>query len=134
MTISQEQIEANKKTGNIEFFPDQRHADYVISRMPVTPAILNPYGVVQAGAMKWLADVAASALTVEGQPIGTDGEGFPRAIEIHTAMVSNRRDGEIKAEARFVRRGKNVLVVRTRATGNGGKSLAEVTTTHIWAR
>jgi acyl-coenzyme A thioesterase PaaI-like protein len=91
-------------------------------------------GTVQAGAMIWLADVTASVLAIEGQTIGDDGKGFPLAIDIHTVLTSNQRDGEIKAEARFVRRGQSVLVIRTRLTGNGDKLLAEVTTTHTKAR
>lgn len=134
MAVDQDQIKADKKTGRIEFFIEKRHADYVVSRMPVTPGVVNPYGVVQAGAMIWLADVTASVLAVQEQTVGSDGKGFPLAIDIHTALVGNQRDGEIKAEARFVRRGKNVLVIRTRVTGRDDKVLAEVTTTHIRAR
>jgi 1,4-dihydroxy-2-naphthoyl-CoA hydrolase len=134
MTSIQERLNSETRTGTIEFFFEERHVDYVISRMPVTPGILNPFGVVQAGAMIWLADVTASVLAVDGQPVGEDGKGFPLAIDVHTNLVGNQRDGEIKAEARFVRRGKSVMVVRTRVTGNGDKLLAEVTSTHIKAR
>jgi acyl-coenzyme A thioesterase PaaI-like protein len=70
--------------------------------MPVSSDILNPFGTVQAGAMIWLADVPASVLAIEGQTIGQDGKGFPLAIDIHTTLVSNQRDGDIRAEARFV--------------------------------
>jgi 1,4-dihydroxy-2-naphthoyl-CoA hydrolase len=84
--------------------------------------------------MIWIADVTASVLAIEGQTIGDDGKGFSLAIDIHTSLVSNQRDGEIRAEARFVRRGRNVVFIRTRITGNGDKLLAEVATTHIKAR
>ena len=134
MANLQDHISSARRTGNIEFFIEERNADYVISRMPVIPGILNPFGTVQAGAMIWLADVTASVLAIEGETIGDDGKGFPLAIDVHTTLVSNQRDGEIKAEARFVRRGQGVLVIRTRITGNGDKLLAEVTTTHIKAR
>lgn len=127
-------INSAKRTGNIEFFIEQRSADCVISRMPVSSGILNPFGIVQAGAMIWLADVTASALAVEGQLIGEAGKGFPLAIDIHTTLVSNLRDGDIRAEARFVSKGNTVIVIRTRVTGNKDKLLAEVTTTHLKAR
>lgn len=134
MAILQDHINSANRNGNIEFFIEERNADYVISRMPVTSGILNPFGTVQAGAMIWMADVTASVLAIEGQTIGDDGKGFPLAIDVHTTLVSNQRNGEIKAEARFIRRGQSVLVIRTRITGNGDKLLAEVTTTHIRAR
>ena len=134
MANIQDQISSARRYGNIEFFIEERNEDYVISRMPVTAGILNPYGTVQAGAMIWMADVTASVLAIGGRTIGEDGKGFPLAIDIHTILVSNQRDGEIKAEARFVRRGQNVQFIRTRVTGSGDKLLAEISTTHTIAR
>jgi uncharacterized protein (TIGR00369 family) len=134
MPTIQDQINIARRTGEIEFFIEERHPDFVISRMPVTPGILNPFGTVQAGALIWMADVTATVLALEGQTLGEDGKGFPLAIDLHTTLLGNQKDGEIKAEARFVRRGKNVLVIRTRITGNGDKLLAELTSTHTYAR
>ena len=129
----QDHINSTKRAGNIEFFIERR-SDCVISRMPFSMGILNPFGIVQAGAMIWLADVTASVLAIEGQNIGDDGKGFPLAIDIHTVLVSNQRDGDIRAEARFVNKGNSVMVIRTLVTGNKDKLLAEVTTTHLKAR
>jgi len=134
MSDLQDRINSTQKTGNIEFSIEERSADRVISRMPVTSGILNPYGTVQAGALVWLADVTASVLALEGQTVEENGKGFPLAIDIHTNLISNQRDGEIVAEAIFMSKGKTVLVIRTRVIGNKGKLLAEVTTTHIIAR
>ncbi|RJP76115.1 MAG: PaaI family thioesterase [Desulfobacteraceae bacterium] len=134
MSNFQDHINSAKRTGNIEFSIEERRADCVISRMPVTAGVLNPYGTVQAGAMIWLADVTASVLALEGQTIGENGKGFPLAIDIHTNLLGNQRAGEIKAEARFVSKGKTVQVIRTQVIGNEGKLLAEVTTTHILAK
>jgi len=131
MSDLQAHIKSAKRTGNIDFFIEKRSADCVISRMPVTSGVLNPYGTVQAGAMIWLADVTASVLALEGQTIEENGKGFPLAIDIHTNLVGNQRDGEILAESKFVSKGKTVLVIRTRVTGNNDKLLAEVTTTHV---
>ena len=134
MTSLQDHVNSAKRSGNIEFFIEERNPDHVISRMPVTPGVLNPFGVVQAGAMIWLADVTASVLALEGQDVGDDGQGFPLAVDIHTTLVGNQRDGEIRAEAGFVKRSKSVMVIRTRVIGNGDKLLAETTTTHVRAR
>ena len=134
MSKLQDHINSAKRTGNIDFHIKERGADCVISRMPVTPGVLNPYGTVQAGAMIWLADVTASVLALEGQTMEETGKGFPLAIDIHTNLISNQRDGEILAEAKFVSKGKSVLVIRTRVLGNKDKLLAEVTTTHVMAK
>ena len=128
-----DKIEESRKTGKIEFFIEERSDDCVISTMPVKEGIINPFGTVQAGAMLWLADVTATALALGNVEIGPDGEGFPLAINLTTNLLGNQREGRIKAEARFVRNGKRVKVVRSRVTGNAGRLLADVTTTHIAA-
>ena len=126
-----EKIDENRKTGEIEFFIKERNDDYVISTMPIKQGILNPFGTVQAGAMLWLADVTATVLALRKAQISADGKGFPLAINLHTSLLGNQREGELTAEARFVRSGKRLTVVRTRVTGAQGQLLAEVTTTHI---
>ena len=126
-----DKIEESRKTGEIEFFIEERRDDCVISTMPVKEGILNPFGSVHAGAMMWLADVTATVLALGNVEIGPDGKGFPLAINLNTNLLGNQREGEIKAEARFVRNGKRVTVIRTRVTGAQGRLLAEVTTTHV---
>ncbi len=131
MKSIQEHINSSRRSGEIEFFIEERNEDYVCSRMPVSRGILNPFGTVQAGAMIWLADVTASVLAIGNQKIGPDGKGFPLAVDIHTTLISNQRDGEILATARTIRKGKTIVVVRTSVTGNKGRLLAEITSTHI---
>ncbi len=126
-----DKIASSRKTGEIEFFIKERRADCVISIMPVKDGILNPFGTVHAGAMLWLADVTATVLALENADLGPDGKGFPLAISLNTSLLGNQRQGEIRAEARFVRSGKRVTVIRTRVTGAQGRLLAEVTTTHV---
>ena len=84
--------------------------------------------------MIWLADVTASDFALEGQTIEESAKRFPLAIDIHTNLIGNQRGGDILAVARFVSKGKTVLVVRTRVIGNEDKLLAEVTTTHVIAK
>jgi uncharacterized protein (TIGR00369 family) len=126
-----DKIAQSRKTGEIEFFIKERRADCVISTMPIKGGILNPFGTVHAGALVWLADVTATVLALSQVELSPDGRGFPLAININTSLLGNQRKGEIKAEARFVRQGKRVTVVRTRVTGSQERLLAEVTTTHI---
>ncbi len=129
----EDHIKSSKRTGNIEFFIVERNEHHVVSRMPVTAGIRNPFGTVQAGALIWLADVTASVLILESQTVEKKGKGFPLAIDLYTSLVGNLREGEIKAEARFVRKGRKVTVVRTRITGDDDHLLAEVTSTHVSA-
>ena len=131
MPTLQEHIQSSERTGSISFTIQERSNECVVSRMPVQKGILNPFGVVQAGALIWLADVTASILVLEAHKVEASGKGFPLAIDLHTSLFGNQKDGEIKAEARFVRRGRKVSVVRTRLLGNGDKLLAEMTSTHV---
>ncbi len=130
MDIQEHLIEA-RRSGELEFFIEERREDCVVSRMPIIPGALNPFGTVQAGAMLWLADVTATVLAIGSAELGEKGQGFPLAININANLLGNQRGGEILAEARFVRQGKRVTVVRTRVTGDEGRLLAEVTTTHV---
>ena len=127
----QEHLKSARRSGEIEFFIEERSEDCVVSKMPVATGVLNPFGTVQAGAMLWLADVTATVLAIGKSQLGEKGQGFPLAINLNANLLSNQRGGDIRAEARFVRKGKRVTVVRTRVTGDDGTLLAEVTTTHV---
>ena len=127
----QKHLKSTRRSGEIEFFIEEREKDWVVSSMPVAEGILNPFGTVQAGAMLWLADVTATVLAIGETQLGEKGQGFPLAINLNANLLSNQRGGDLRAEARFVRKGKRVTVVRTRVTGDKGRLLAEVTTTHV---
>jgi len=124
-------IQETRRTGKIEFFIEDRRENCVTSRMLVTDEALNPFGTIQAGAMLWLADVTATVLAIGNSQIGEKGRGFPLAINLNANLLGNQQGGEIKAEARFVRKGRRVTVVRTLVTGDNGRILAEVTTNHV---
>jgi 1,4-dihydroxy-2-naphthoyl-CoA hydrolase len=126
-----EDIKEARRTGEIEFYIEERRKDCVVSRMPISKGALNPFGTIHAGAMLWLADVTATVLAIGDTRIGEKGQGFPLAINLNANLLGNQRGGEIRAEARFVRQGKRVSVVRTLVTGDNGKLLAEVTTNHV---
>ena len=130
----QEHIRETRRTGAIEFFIEERSEECVVSRMPISKDALNPFGTIHAGAMIWLADVTATVLAVGSTQISETGRGFPLAINLNANLLSNQRSGEVRAEARFVRKGKSVSVVRTQVTGDSARLLAEVTTNHISAK
>jgi uncharacterized protein (TIGR00369 family) len=131
MTTLQEHIQSSRRSGSVEFFIETRGPEKVVSRMPIQAGMLNPFGVVQAGAFVWLADVTASILVLESLPVEARNQNFPLAIDLHTSLFGNQKEGDITAEAAFVRQGRRVSVIRTRILGARGKLLAEVTSTHV---
>ncbi len=52
--------------GEIEFTITDLSPERVLAEMPIRSGLLNPYGVVNAGAMLWFADVCASTLAYGG--------------------------------------------------------------------
>jgi 1,4-dihydroxy-2-naphthoyl-CoA hydrolase len=121
-------------TGGLAFDIVECAEQVCVSHMAVTEHMLNPFGTVHAGALLWLADVTATALALGCEAPVEGGAGFPLAINLHASLLGNVRAGEVRAEARFVRKGKRVSVVRTQVTGAEGQLLVEVTTTHVPAR
>jgi len=123
-----------KVQGEIEFTITERSEDRVVSKMPVGAGIKNPFGVVHAGALLWLADVTATVL-VMGPGDATQGmKGFPLAVSLNANFFGNQSEGSFKAVASFVKRGRTVSVVRTAVYGAGDKLMADVTTSHVFSK
>lgn len=120
--------------GEIQFELVSKSPEEVIAQMPIDKGMLNPYGVVNAGAIIWFADVAASLLVLEGSLMEEGMKGFPLAININTNLMSNRKSGTFVATSLFVKRGKTVTVVRTQVTDEDDKLIAEVTSNHVLSR
>ena len=123
-----------KVEGHIEFTIVEQGAERVVSEMPVTGGIKNPYGTVHAGATLWFADVTATML-VMGRSDASEGmKGFPLAINLNANLIGNQTDGKFRAVSTFVKRGRTVSVVRTEVYGDGDKLIADVTTNHILSK
>ena len=99
--------------------------------MPITAGIRNPFGIVNAGAILWFADVAASVLILGPVNTAEGMKGFPLAISLNANFLGNQTDGSFKAISTFVKKGKTVSVVRTLVLGAADKLVAEVTTSHV---
>lgn len=84
--------------GHIKFTVVERSLDEVISGMPIQPGILNPFGIVNAGATLWLADVNASVLVLEGINPEQGMKGFPLAININANLPGNNTAGTFVAK------------------------------------
>lgn len=120
-----------KVSGHIEFDIIEQSAEQVTGRMPVQAGILNPYGTVHAGATLWFADVCATVLAFGSAQAGEGQSGFPLAINLNASLLGNQCEGCFTATAVFVKRGKRLSVVRTTVTGEDGRLIAEVTTSHV---
>jgi 1,4-dihydroxy-2-naphthoyl-CoA hydrolase len=123
-----------KFEGAIEFSVVEQTTDRVVSEMPIHAGVKNPYGVVHAGAMLWLADVTATVLVLGTGQASEDMKGFPLAITVNANVMGNQSEGTLRAVASFVRRGRTVSVVRTLVFGVSEKLIADVTTNHVLSR
>ena len=123
-----------KVQGAIQFTVTERVDERVVSEMPVTDGIKNPYGVVQAGAILWFADVTASLLAMGNREMSEGMTGFPLAINLNANFLGNQMQGVFRAESVFVKRGRTVSVVRTTVSGESGKIIADVTTSHVLSK
>ena len=117
--------------GHIKFTITQRTPDEVIAEMPVQPGILNPFGIVNAGATLWFADVAASMLVLDGNSLEKGMKGFPLAINLNANLLGNSSSGTFVAKSTYIKNGRTVKVVKTMVTDSSGKLIADVTTSHV---
>lgn len=117
--------------GTIGFSIVERTEERAVGEMPVTPGILNPFGTAHAGAILWFADVIATTLAFGGAEMKPGVSGFPLAISLDAKLIGNQKEGTFTASAVYVKKGKRVSVVRTTVTGDGGRLIADVTTSHV---
>lgn len=117
--------------GQIAFRVIEQSAERVVGEMPVQAGILNPYGTVHAGATLWFADVCATVLAFGGAKMHEGASGFPLAINLNASLLGNQRSGRFIATAVFVKKGRRLSVVRTTVSGDDGRLIAEVTTSHV---
>lgn len=96
----------------------------------------TPVGAIHAGVLVGLADNTATALAIVVRSALEGGDARflvaidPRAL-LGQKVLANQQGGIIRAESRLVRAGRRVVFVRTIVTGDAGRTLAEVTTTHV---
>jgi uncharacterized protein (TIGR00369 family) len=134
MTGLEQKPQGNKTEGRIGFSIIEQTPERVVAEMPVQPGILNPFGVVHAGAILWFADVTATYLALGSTSASEGMAGFPLAITLNASFTSNQKDGTLRAVASFVKKGRTVSVVRTTVHGENGRLIAEVSTNHVAAK
>src|SRR5215208_8271463 len=114
--------------GSIEFTIVEQKPDQVISEMAIQPGVLNPFGVVHAGAILWFADVTATVLAMGSTQAREGMPGFPLAVNLNANFAGNQKSGKLRAVAAFVKKGKTISIVRTTVFGENDKLIADVST------
>lgn len=93
------------ETLDIEFI--EVGEDFLTAKMPVTPRVHQPDGVLHGGAMVALAESVGSAASF----IFLDGEHFYiRGIEISANHIRSIASGEVFAKAQFLHKGRTTQV------------------------
>lgn len=81
--------------------------DYLVAKMPVTPKVHQPDGVLHGGAMVALAESVGSAACF----VFLDTQNFMiRGLEISANHVGSIRDGDVFAKATFIHKGRTTQV------------------------
>ena len=102
-----------------------------VVEMPVHPGIIMPSGHLHAGSMISLADTAATFAAMVTSSRELKLEQIPMAVSISSQIVANVQEGTIRAESTVAHPGRTLVAVTTRVTGDGGKLLALVNSTHF---
>ncbi len=113
------------ETLNIEFI--EVGDDFLVARMPVTPRVHQPDGVLHGGASVALAESVGSA----GAYFFLNSEEIViRGIEIAANHVKSVREGYVYAHASIVHKGRTTQLWQIKITDEGGAlvSLVKLTT------
>lgn len=87
--------------------------DYVIARMPVTPVVHQPDGVLHGGATAALAESVGSFAS----HVFMDTEHFfIRGIELTANHLKSVREGFVYAKATFLHKGRTTQLLEIRVT------------------
>ncbi len=104
--------------------------DFLTARMPVTPAVHQPDGVLHGGATAALAESVGSAASF----VFLDTENYMiRGLEITANHLKSVKDGFIHATARFIHKGRTTQLFEIRVTNDKDQliSICKLTTIAI---
>ena len=114
------------ETLNIEFV--EVGDDYLIAKMPVTPRVHQPDGVLHGGASVALAESVGSMASYIF--LNTD-EFFVRGIEISANHLKSIREGDVFAKATFIHKGRTTQLFEIRITDENENLISIVKLTTI---
>ena len=114
------------ETLNIEFV--EVGDDYLIAKMPVTPRVHQPDGVLHGGASVALAESVGSMASYIF--LNTD-EFFVRGIQISANHLKSIREGDVFAKATFIHKGRTTQLFEIRITDENENLISIVKLTTI---
>ncbi len=101
------------------------------SFVDVQPHHQDPTGAINGAVFLSMADNLSTGDANRAYFSKFGEQRFMVGVDLHAVMLSNQQGGRITASAEPVRVGRRITVVRTAVRGEGGKLLAEVTSTHV---
>ena len=102
--------------------------DYLIAKMPVTPRVHQPDGVLHGGAMVALAESVGSAAS----HVFLDTDKFYiRGLEIAANHVKSVKDGFVYAKAEFIHKGRTTQLWNIKITDEQQNLISVVKLTTI---
>lgn len=102
--------------------------DFLVAKMPVTPKVHQPDGVLHGGAMVALAESVGSAACF----VFLDTQKFMiRGLEISANHVRSLKDGDVFAKATFIHKGRTTQVWDIKLTSIDGSLISAVKLTTI---
>ena len=114
------------ETLNIEYVDVGEN--FLIAKMPVTPKVHQPDGVLHGGASVALAESVGSAASY----VFSDGnEFYVRGIEIAANHVKSIREGFVYARASILHKGKTTQLWEIRITNEEGELISNCKLTTI---
>lgn len=114
------------ETLDIEF--TEAGKDYLIARMPVTPRVHQPDGVLHGGATVALAESVGSMASFLF--LNTD-EFYVRGIEIAANHIKSISEGDVFARATYLHKGRTTQLWDIRITDEAGNLISVVKLTTI---
>lgn len=114
------------ETLDIEF--TEAGEDFLIARMPVTPKVHQPDGVLHGGATVALAESVGSMASFLF--LNTD-EFYVRGIEIAANHIKSISEGDVFAKATYLHKGRTTQLWDIRITDEAGNLISVVKLTTI---
>lgn len=95
--------------------------DFLVAKMPVTPKVHQPDGVLNGGATLALAESVGSPMSM----LAIDSEKFMvRGIQMSANHVGSVREGSVIATATFVHKGRSTQVIEINIKSDTGKPVS----------
>lgn len=109
------------QTLEIEFVSVDLKAETLTARMPVSPKVHQPDGVLHGGATAALAESVGSAACY----VFLDAENFMiRGIEISANHLKSIREGDVFATASFIHKGRTTQLWQIKVTDKDDKLIS----------